>query len=532
MVNGCEQSCDHNSETADRTKPVNCENLSDVNNLKSSLTVEVEHVVNEEKTCCDLKERLHSNESGECGVSETEHYANKEIRTEKLNRHWSKLDRTETRGIHSVSKYQTGHTVLPVSDNEHDDHEMCITKEEGELTESETSSPIPQPYKKLPYEDRIHFWCTCNVFAFRRTSLPISEDVLKDHDIKKCSVKDETLTADSDGDDLIFVGEIRGEDVIHEVETEATKYVEKELIPNSSGDQDIEIVDIIRHNDENYCVEKNPNINENKYSNVIDGKDLVITISNKNAVSQRGRKYTDNKSDKRKEHNGTRSSQRNAEESILCIRNLVRPFTLAQLKHLLQKTGTIVHDKLWLDSRKLRCYVQYQTTNQAVETKRVLNGLRWPAGNPKKLDVRYVTENDLLKAQVKMNIIEVSRKIGPPSAEANGDEQRNRKHNEEENLLKLRVGIREWDIGKPKHPDEMLLKEDRVDEYSVRNKRPRKDTTTHVINEVPEKKKSCKIEERHIKTLDELFKRTTTVPNVYWLPLTDEQVVQKHIRTF
>lgn len=57
MVNGCEQSCDHNSEIADRTKPVNCENLSDVNNLKSSLTVEVEHVVNEEKTCCDLKVR-------------------------------------------------------------------------------------------------------------------------------------------------------------------------------------------------------------------------------------------------------------------------------------------------------------------------------------------------------------------------------------------------------------------------------------------------------------------------------------------
>lgn len=151
-------------------------------------------------------------------------------------------------------------------------------------------------YKFIPSDWLTRLFVYWNVQILYYFIVILMSIYVQDHDIKKCSVKDETLTADSDGDDLIFVGEIRGEDVIHEVETEATKYVEKELIPNSSGDQDIEIVDIIRHNDENYCVEKNPNINENKYSNVIDGKDLVITISNKNAVSQRGRKYTDNKS--------------------------------------------------------------------------------------------------------------------------------------------------------------------------------------------------------------------------------------------
>lgn len=51
-------------------------------------------------------------------------------------------------------------------------------------------------------------------------------------------------------------------------------------------------------------------------------------------------------------------SQKNVEQDILCITNLVRPFTLTQLKELLQRTGKIVRDGFWIDSIKSKCYVQ------------------------------------------------------------------------------------------------------------------------------------------------------------------------------
>lgn len=46
---------------------------------------------------------------------------------------------------------------------------------------------------------------------------------------------------------------------------------------------------------------------------------------------------------------------------ILYITNLVRPFTLPQLKNLLQRTGKLTENGFWIDKIKSRCFVQYQT---------------------------------------------------------------------------------------------------------------------------------------------------------------------------
>lgn len=46
---------------------------------------------------------------------------------------------------------------------------------------------------------------------------------------------------------------------------------------------------------------------------------------------------------------------------ILYITNLVRPFTLPQLKNLLQRTGKLAENGFWIDRIKSRCFVQYQT---------------------------------------------------------------------------------------------------------------------------------------------------------------------------
>lgn len=48
------------------------------------------------------------------------------------------------------------------------------------------------------------------------------------------------------------------------------------------------------------------------------------------------------------------------QSNILFITNLVRPFTLSQLKNLLQRTGRIAENGFWIDRIKSKCYVIYE----------------------------------------------------------------------------------------------------------------------------------------------------------------------------
>jgi apoptotic chromatin condensation inducer in the nucleus len=52
------------------------------------------------------------------------------------------------------------------------------------------------------------------------------------------------------------------------------------------------------------------------------------------------------------------SPPRHPPTSILHITNLVRPFTLSQLKELLSRTGTIVEESFWIDKVKSKCFVE------------------------------------------------------------------------------------------------------------------------------------------------------------------------------
>lgn len=55
------------------------------------------------------------------------------------------------------------------------------------------------------------------------------------------------------------------------------------------------------------------------------------------------------------------SPPKNQSSSILFITNLVRPFTVLQLKGLLARTGKIVENGFWIDKIKSKCYVRYET---------------------------------------------------------------------------------------------------------------------------------------------------------------------------
>lgn len=51
------------------------------------------------------------------------------------------------------------------------------------------------------------------------------------------------------------------------------------------------------------------------------------------------------------------SPARNPQSEVLHVKNLVRPFTLNQLKDLLGKHGTLVEGGFWIDKIKSHCYV-------------------------------------------------------------------------------------------------------------------------------------------------------------------------------
>merc|ERR1719433_965025 len=113
------------------------------------------------------------------------------------------------------------------------------------------------------------------------------------------------------------------------------------------------------------------------------------------------------------------------ETNFLLITNLTRPFTVNALKEMLKRTGTI--QDFWIDRIKSTCCVKFDTTDQASETRMALNGVAWPAGNPKALKVCFTQEEEMKKYQ------DASTEVGGKAPGEIGD--------------KL-TGVREWDKNK------------------------------------------------------------------------------------
>jgi hypothetical protein len=89
------------------------------------------------------------------------------------------------------------------------------------------------------------------------------------------------------------------------------------------------------------------------------------------------------------------SPARNVESNIIFIRNLVRPFTLLQLKDVLGRTGKLIEERFWIDKIKSKCYATYDTVGEAIATRQALHGIRWPASNPKLLCVDFANKEEL-----------------------------------------------------------------------------------------------------------------------------------------
>jgi len=173
------------------------------------------------------------------------------------------------------------------------------------------------------------------------------------------------------------------------------------------------------------------------------------------------------------------------ETNIILIVNLTRPFTVNQLKEMLKRTGTI--EDFWIDRIKSKCCAKFSSVDQASETRMALDGVAWPQGNPKTLRVSFASEEGMTNLKEGSN--EVLGRLASDGSGRMGD-------------------VREWDRNKKDQEKER--------EVSKIRREVKVDKEEKVEETEMEKKLAGK-------SLEDLFKKTTAVPAVYWKPLSEEE---------
>ncbi|OWR49179.1 acinus [Danaus plexippus plexippus] len=219
------------------------------------------------------------------------------------------------------------------------------------------------------------------------------------------------------------------------------------------------------------------------------------------------------------------SPPRHKQSNILYITNLVRPFTILQLKNLLQRTGRIMENGFWMDKIKSKCFVKYENEDQAIETRHALHGVTWPVSNPKTLHVDFSTEEDFNKAQENVGTENTQTSTIPGTVEDWLREQdMKREKGDGQKPWERKAAMREWDMGKNDKDKEVSRPEKMVREERPLEKRRHR---TPERSPEPARKFKKKEEEAPAKLLDDLFRKTKTTPCIYWLPLSAETIAVK-----
>ncbi|KAK7945129.1 hypothetical protein WMY93_000857 [Mugilogobius chulae] len=219
------------------------------------------------------------------------------------------------------------------------------------------------------------------------------------------------------------------------------------------------------------------------------------------------------------------SPPRGEVSNIVHVCNLVRPFTLGQLKELLSRTGTLVEDGFWIDKIKSHCYVTYSSSEEAVATRASLHGVKWPQSNPKVLRVDFCQQDELdfhkrLGSADRPGIGMQSQ--GLPSLLPERDQWAERER--ESGRRERTRAEREWDRDKVKEFGKTSEDKEAGAHRSRSRERRRKEREKSKEKKMEKKEKT---EDPPAKLLDDLFRKTKAVPCIYWLPLTEEQYLQR-----
>ncbi len=178
-----------------------------------------------------------------------------------------------------------------------------------------------------------------------------------------------------------------------------------------------------------------------------------------------------------------------APTDTLLITNFVRPFTIQQLQSFLGQRGTILD--FWMDHIKTHCFVTYTRSEDASLAQREIDGTVWPADTGKSLHVKFVARTAAVHA------IKEEEQRSSPSVHRIGYDE-----------AKQSAGTHE-----PVHTSLPA-----TSGHSSTLSSPNGATLPSPNGATPA---------APAKSLDELFKKTSAEPAVYYLPLTDAQVEEK-----
>jgi hypothetical protein len=81
---------------------------------------------------------------------------------------------------------------------------------------------------------------------------------------------------------------------------------------------------------------------------------------------------------------------------ILHVEHLKRPFTILQLKTLLQEDGSMVDGGFWTNKIKSHCIAIFPSTDVAKLVRSRLHGLKWPSTNPQRLRVDFLSSKEVV----------------------------------------------------------------------------------------------------------------------------------------
>eukprot|EP00123_Amoebidium_parasiticum_P013895 comp22211_c1_seq2/m.32696 comp22211_c1_seq2/g.32696 ORF comp22211_c1_seq2/g.32696 comp22211_c1_seq2/m.32696 type:complete len:328 (-) comp22211_c1_seq2:132-1115(-) len=221
-----------------------------------------------------------------------------------------------------------------------------------------------------------------------------------------------------------------------------------------------------------------------------------------------------------REQNGSETEEAAPEPPMaptrcLHVQHFVRPLTKMQVDELLAEAGTLVDDPdmaFWMDRKKSHMYCTYETVEMAVAAYGIMNGLKFPPINPRTLKVDYVPEE------------EIKDLIAKAAAAEGGVPDRRRASANQRPALPpstSRASDRERETrGRGRRESKEEKEQQRGDDVKETREEKREEMGK-------EKEKEKKTEAREEKSLDDLFRKTTTEPVIYWLPLTDEQIKAK-----
>ncbi|XP_063675371.1 apoptotic chromatin condensation inducer in the nucleus-like isoform X2 [Bolinopsis microptera] len=110
---------------------------------------------------------------------------------------------------------------------------------------------------------------------------------------------------------------------------------------------------------------------------------------------------------------------RKDENRALLVTNLIRPFTVLQLKTMLSHCGKV--KSIWINTIKSRCYVVFATVGEATRARQSLHGAVWPLTSPKTLNVDYAedermyseTDGELIGDSIDIQVFEEQKRKKP-----------------------------------------------------------------------------------------------------------------------